>query len=110
MSGRSVEHATFVLERRYEASPETSIRGVGGSRGQGWFADSNAHLELDFRTGGRERRSRPSASSTAPTCTCRKRKSQPRWRRWNSNRRAALGRSCRAGVLTPRRQIDMVRA
>jgi uncharacterized protein YndB with AHSA1/START domain len=56
MSGRSVEHATFVVERRYEVSAERAFAAwadpVAKAR---WFIDSDASLELDFRVGGRER-------------------------------------------------------
>jgi uncharacterized protein YndB with AHSA1/START domain len=58
MTERSVEHATFAVERTYEASParvfaawadpEAKARWFGGSGEEGEF-------ELDFRVGGRER-------------------------------------------------------
>jgi uncharacterized protein YndB with AHSA1/START domain len=56
MSGRSVEHATFVVERRYEVSPERTFAAWAdpGAKAH-WFVDSDASLELDFRVGGRER-------------------------------------------------------
>jgi uncharacterized protein YndB with AHSA1/START domain len=56
MSGRSVEHATFVVERRYEVSPERAFAAWADPEAKArWFVGSDAHLELDFRVGGRER-------------------------------------------------------
>ena len=56
MSGRSVEHATFVVERKYEASPERAFAAWADPKAKArWFVGSDAHLELDFRVGGRER-------------------------------------------------------
>jgi uncharacterized protein YndB with AHSA1/START domain len=56
MSGRSVEHATFVVERQYEASPERAFAAWADPQAKArWFVGSDAHLELDFRVGGRER-------------------------------------------------------
>ena len=56
MSPRSVEHATFVVERRYDASPERVFAAWADPEAKGrWFVDSEARLELDFRVGGRER-------------------------------------------------------
>jgi uncharacterized protein YndB with AHSA1/START domain len=56
MSGRSVEHATFVVERRYEVSPERAFAAWADPEAKArWFVDSEASLELDFRVGGRER-------------------------------------------------------
>ena len=58
MSGRSVEHATFVVERKYKASPERAFAAWADREAKArWFADSDANLELDFRVGGRERHS-----------------------------------------------------
>jgi uncharacterized protein YndB with AHSA1/START domain len=62
MSERSVEHATFVVERRYEASPERAFAAWADQEAKArWFVDSDAYLELDFRVGGRE-----SSRGTAP--------------------------------------------
>jgi uncharacterized protein YndB with AHSA1/START domain len=56
MSGRSVEHATFVIERKYEVSSERAFAAWADPEAKArWFVDSEAHLELDFRVGGRER-------------------------------------------------------
>ena len=56
MSGRSVEHATFVVERKYEVSPERAFAAWADPEAKArWYTDSEAHLELDFRVGGRER-------------------------------------------------------
>ena len=56
MSGRSVEHATFVVEREYEVSPERAFAAWTEPEAKArWFVDSEANLELDFRVGGRER-------------------------------------------------------
>ena len=62
MSGRAVEHATFVVERRYEVSPERAFAAWADPEVKArWLVDSEANLELDFRVGGRERH-----SGTAP--------------------------------------------
>jgi uncharacterized protein YndB with AHSA1/START domain len=56
MNGRSVEHATFVVERRYDVSPERAFAAWADPEAKArWFVDSDANLELDFRVGGRER-------------------------------------------------------
>jgi len=56
MSGRSVEHATFVVERRYEAPPDRAFAAWAEREAKArWYVDSDANLELDFRVGGRER-------------------------------------------------------
>jgi uncharacterized protein YndB with AHSA1/START domain len=55
MTERSVTHATFVIERTYDASPERVFAAwaqpVAKAR---WFAGSDGEFELDFRVGGRE--------------------------------------------------------
>jgi uncharacterized protein YndB with AHSA1/START domain len=56
MSGRSVEHATFLVERTYKMSPERTFAAWADPDAKArWFVDADAHLELDFRVGGRER-------------------------------------------------------
>jgi uncharacterized protein YndB with AHSA1/START domain len=62
MSGRSVKHATFVVERNYEAPPERAFAAWADPEAKArWFVGSEAHLKLDFRVGGRER-----SQGTAP--------------------------------------------
>ena len=56
MSGRSVEHASFVVERKYQAPPERVFAAWADREAKArWYVDSDANLELDFRVGGRER-------------------------------------------------------
>jgi uncharacterized protein YndB with AHSA1/START domain len=56
MSERSVEHATFVVERTYEVPPERAFAAWADPEAKArWFVGSDAHLELDFGVGGRER-------------------------------------------------------
>ena len=60
MSERSVEHATFVVERRYEASPERVFAAWADQEAKArWFDGPEAEVELDFRVGGWERRRGP---------------------------------------------------
>jgi uncharacterized protein YndB with AHSA1/START domain len=58
MSERSVEHATFVVERTYDASPARVFAAWADPAAKAsWFAGDDpegAKLELDFRVGGRE--------------------------------------------------------
>jgi uncharacterized protein YndB with AHSA1/START domain len=58
MTGRSVEHATFAVERTYEASPARVFAAWADPAAKGrWFGspdDRAGELELDFRVGGRE--------------------------------------------------------
>jgi uncharacterized protein YndB with AHSA1/START domain len=62
MSGRSVEHATFAVERKYEVPPERAFAAWADPEAKArWYVDSDAQLELDFRVGGRER-----SQGTAP--------------------------------------------
>jgi uncharacterized protein YndB with AHSA1/START domain len=57
MSERSVEHATFVVERTYDASPDRVFAAWSDPDAKGrWFHDSEEEFEFDFRVGGRERR------------------------------------------------------
>ena len=56
MSGRSVEHGTFVVDRRYEVSPERAFAAWAEPEAKArWLVDPGVRLELDFRVGGRER-------------------------------------------------------
>ena len=60
MTQRSVTHATFVIERSYDASPARVFAAWASPEAKGrWFVgpddwESSDH-ELDFRVGGRER-------------------------------------------------------
>jgi uncharacterized protein YndB with AHSA1/START domain len=58
MSERSVTHATFVVERTYEASPARVYAAWSDPAAKArWFADPDdpgGEYELDFRIGGRE--------------------------------------------------------
>jgi uncharacterized protein YndB with AHSA1/START domain len=55
MSGRSVEHATFVVEREYEVSTERTFAAWADPEAKArWYVDADTQLELDFRVGGRE--------------------------------------------------------
>jgi len=55
MSERSVEHATFVVERRYDASPERVFAAWSDPEAKArWFGSAKDRFELDFRVGGRE--------------------------------------------------------
>jgi uncharacterized protein YndB with AHSA1/START domain len=58
MSGRSIEHATFVVERVYEASPDRVFAAWSDPQAKArWFDGSEgAEFEFDFRVGGWERR------------------------------------------------------
>jgi uncharacterized protein YndB with AHSA1/START domain len=55
MTERSVEHAIFVVERRYEAAPERVFAAwsEGEAKAQ-WFGSPDDRVELDFRVGGHE--------------------------------------------------------
>ena len=58
MTERSVEHATFVVERTYETPPSRVFAAWADPAAKGrWFADPDqgaGEFELDFRVGGRE--------------------------------------------------------
>ena len=57
MKERSVEHATFVVERTYDASPDRVYAAWSDPQAKGrWFHDSEGEFEIDFRVGGWERR------------------------------------------------------
>jgi uncharacterized protein YndB with AHSA1/START domain len=56
MSERSVEHATFVVERAYDAPPDRVFAAWSHPRAKArWFDGSEGEFELDFRVGGWER-------------------------------------------------------
>src|SRR5688572_17412608 len=61
MSERSVEHATFVVERTYNASPSRVFAAWADRAAKARWAGADDELagdefELDFRVGGHERR------------------------------------------------------
>jgi uncharacterized protein YndB with AHSA1/START domain len=57
MRERSVEHATFVVERTYDASPDRVFAAWSDPEVKArWFDGSEGKVEFDFRVGGRERR------------------------------------------------------
>jgi uncharacterized protein YndB with AHSA1/START domain len=57
MSERSVEHASFVVERIYDASPDRVFAAWSDPQAKAhWFDDPGAEAEVDFRVGGWERR------------------------------------------------------
>ena len=62
MAERSVTHATFTIDRTYDASPERVFAAFADPEIKGqWFRGpdewDDSGLELDFRVGGRERTS-----------------------------------------------------
>jgi uncharacterized protein YndB with AHSA1/START domain len=58
MTERSVEHATFVIERTYDASPSRVFAAWADPAAKGrWFGSPDqgvTEFELDFQVGGRE--------------------------------------------------------
>ena len=57
MTQRSTEHATFDIERVYDASPERVFEAFADPKAKGqWFGPGGreSELALDFRVGGRE--------------------------------------------------------
>jgi uncharacterized protein YndB with AHSA1/START domain len=55
MRERTVEHSTFVIERRYDAPPERVYAAWANPDVKArWFGGSDGEYELDFRIGGRE--------------------------------------------------------
>jgi uncharacterized protein YndB with AHSA1/START domain len=68
MSERSVEHATFVVERSYDAAPDRVFAAWSDPHAKTrWFGGSDERFELDFRVGGRERRQGIDAEGNAYT-------------------------------------------
>ena len=56
MSERSIEHATFVVERVYDASPDRVFDAWSNPQAKTrWYDGSEGKFELDFRVGGLER-------------------------------------------------------
>lgn len=65
MTGHSVLHATFTLERTYPAEPARVFAAWAEPAAKArWFAGEAASHELDFRAGGRERVHRPARDGT----------------------------------------------
>jgi uncharacterized protein YndB with AHSA1/START domain len=55
MTERSVEHAIFVVERRYDAAPERVFAAWSSRAAKAqWFGSAGDRFELDFRIGGHE--------------------------------------------------------
>jgi uncharacterized protein YndB with AHSA1/START domain len=53
MSERSIEHAAFVVERVYDASPDRVFAAWSDPQAKArWFDGSEDEYELDFRVGG----------------------------------------------------------
>ena len=68
MSERSVEHATFVVERSYDAAPHRVFAAWSDPEAKArWFGSPDERFELDFRVGGRERREGIDAEGNAYT-------------------------------------------
>jgi uncharacterized protein YndB with AHSA1/START domain len=55
MSERSVEHAAFIVERSYDATPSRVFAAWSDPEAKTrWFGSSDDRFELEFRVGGRE--------------------------------------------------------
>jgi uncharacterized protein YndB with AHSA1/START domain len=55
MTERSVEHAIFVVERRYDAAPDRVFAAWSDRAAKArWFGSAEDRVELDFRVGGQE--------------------------------------------------------
>ena len=55
MNERSVEHAIFVVERRYDAAPARVFAAWSDHEAKArWFGSPEDRFELDFRVGGHE--------------------------------------------------------
>jgi uncharacterized protein YndB with AHSA1/START domain len=58
MTERSVTHATFVLERNYDAPPARVYTAWADPEAKArWFGGGEGEYEMDFRVGGREHNS-----------------------------------------------------
>jgi uncharacterized protein YndB with AHSA1/START domain len=56
MTRPTTEHTTFVIERRYDASPERTFAAWADPEAKRrWFAGGQSNFDLDFRIGGHER-------------------------------------------------------
>ena len=56
MTGRFVDHSTFVIERRYDAARDRVYAAWANPEAKAhWFGNSSPDYELDFRVGGSER-------------------------------------------------------
>lgn len=56
MTERSTEHAMFVVERVYDASPDRTFAAWADPQAKArWYSGSAGDYELDFRVGGWER-------------------------------------------------------
>jgi uncharacterized protein YndB with AHSA1/START domain len=76
MSGRSTEHATFVIERNYPATPARVFGAWAEPAAKArWFSPpgdwETEGYELDFRVGGREHLKTGPAGGDAHTYDCR---------------------------------------
>jgi uncharacterized protein YndB with AHSA1/START domain len=55
MTERSVEHAIFVVERRYDAAPDRVFAAWSDRDAKArWFGSAGDRFELDFQVGGHE--------------------------------------------------------
>jgi uncharacterized protein YndB with AHSA1/START domain len=56
MNERSIEHAAFVVERVYDASPDRVFAAWSDAEAKArWYGGPDGEYELDFRVGGWER-------------------------------------------------------
>jgi uncharacterized protein YndB with AHSA1/START domain len=56
VSERSIEQATFIVERVYDASPDRTFAAWSDPQAKArWYGGSEGDYELDFRVGGWER-------------------------------------------------------